>query len=111
MAKHELYNANTQQLEDADFAVDDNNEIVATFADGTFVKFPAGLTADEFENLKNVHAEVNTGKEIVTPEMEAAKDAERKNSLALIGEVETKEEDTTSESQSNDDTTEPTNPV
>ena len=45
----QIFNAITQQVEEATMTVDHNNEIIATFADGNFVKFPAGLTKEQFE--------------------------------------------------------------
>ena len=87
MATRQLFNARTQQVEDATFTVDHNNEIVATFADGGFVKFRAGLTAPEFEALIQAHEDSNRGQIVITPEYEAALAAERQASLDLIGET------------------------
>jgi hypothetical protein len=84
MPTRQIFNATTQQVEEAELSVDQNNEIVATFADGNFVKFPAGMTAEEFEKQIALVQAHNEGQEIVTPEMEAAKEAERAASLALI---------------------------
>lgn len=93
MAKKELFNAKTQQVEEADFLVDEHNDIVATFDDGGVVKFPAGLTAEEFSEAIAAHEETNLGQEVITEEMEAEKAAQREASLALIGEVEAPTED------------------
>lgn len=84
MAKQDLFNANTQQVEKAEFEVDQNNEIVATFKDGTFVKFPAGLSKAEFTKLKARHQSDNEGKEVLTEEVLAAQDKDRLNSEKLI---------------------------
>ncbi len=85
MPKREIFNATTQQVELAELSVDKNNEIVATFEDGSFLKFPAGLTSEEFAAQIAAVQVHNEGQEVITPEMEAAKDAEREASLALIG--------------------------
>lgn len=87
MAVRKLFNTRTQQVEDAVLTVDPNNEIVATFEDGGIIKFPAGLTKDQFEELIAQHQAANEGQEIITAEMEAQKEAERAASLALIGET------------------------
>lgn len=99
MSTMQIFNAKSQTVEDAEMTVDANNEIVATFEDGGIVKFPAGLAQDEFDALITAHKETNTGQEIITPETEAKKAAERNASLELIGETPTdntmSEEDTT----------------
>lgn len=81
-----IFNAKTQQVEEAEMTVDNNNEIVATFDDGGIVKFPAGLSDDEFQKLVSEHSLANAGQEIITPETEAAAAKEREASMALIGE-------------------------
>jgi len=81
----QIFNARTQEIEDAEMSVDDNNEIVATFADGGFVKFPAGLSEKDFEELIGLHQEHNEGQEVITPEMEAETARLRAASQALIG--------------------------
>lgn len=86
MAKKEIFNDTTQEVEVAELSVDQNNEIVAEFKNGHFVKFPAGLDKKGFQELIDAHHALNEGQEIVTPEMEAEKEAERAASLALIGE-------------------------
>ena len=88
MANGKLFNARTQQVEEATFYVDKNNEIVAQFADGSHVKFPAGLTKQELQSLIVEHEKANSGQVVITPEMEAAQAAERKQSLDLIGATE-----------------------
>jgi len=93
MPTREIFNALTQQLEDAELTVDHNNEIVATFKDGSFLKFPAGLTKDDFEEQIRLHQVHNEGQEVITPEVEAAKAAERAASLALIGGDDVSKED------------------
>ncbi len=81
----DIFNARTQQVEEAEMSVDANNEIVATFDDGTIVKFPSGLTKAEFTKLIKAHKDANEGQEVITPEMEAEADKLRAASLALIG--------------------------
>lgn len=95
----QIFNARTQQVEEATMSVDGNNDIVATFADETIVKFPAGLDQAQLDELIAEHQEANEGQVIITPEMEAEVAAQREASLKLIG-------DTTPESQSNDSPTE-----
>lgn len=87
MPTRQLFNAQTQKLEDAELTVDKNNEIVATFADESFIKFPAGLTKDEFESHIAAHQSANEGQEVISEEQQAEADAERQNSLDLIGET------------------------
>lgn len=88
MPTRTLFNARTQQDEDADFSVDHNNEIVGRFADGGIKKFPAGLNAEQFEELIARHKEANTGQVVITEELLAEQAAARNASLALIGEAE-----------------------
>lgn len=97
-----LFNTRTQQLEEVEFTVDLNNEIVATFEDGEIIKFPAGLTKNEFETLIVQHEQANVGQEIITPEDEELTEAERQNSLDLI-EDSTSEEDKNHVPQANSD--------
>lgn len=101
MSTRKLFNSLTQQAEDAEFIVDGNNEIVATFKDGGFVKFPAGLTPKQFDEAIKAHEVSNTGQEIITEEMVAEQTALRNNSLALIGEDKTSGDTTPEEQQFN----------
>jgi hypothetical protein len=82
----QVFNAITQQLEDVEWSVDHNNEILATFADGHFYKFPAGLSKDELEVLVDAH-KANEGQEVITPEIEAAQEAEKAEAVALVDEL------------------------
>lgn len=86
MPSTRIFNAKTQKVELAELSVDPNNEIVATFADKSIVKFPAGLSKDEFKDLVDAHQKANEGQEIITPESEAEAAKQRAASLALIGE-------------------------
>lgn len=86
MPSTHIFNAKTQQVELAELSVDANNEIVATFCDDSVVKFPAGLSKEEFKKLIDAHQKANEGQEIITPESEAEAAKQRAASLALIGE-------------------------
>jgi hypothetical protein len=79
-----LFNAKTQQDEETEAYVDHNNEIVATFADGSFVKFPAGLDKETLDTLIVEHKTANEGQEVITEEMETEAQNQRANSEALI---------------------------
>lgn len=85
MPTRQIFNARTQQTETAEMSVDHNNEIVATFKDGSFVKFPAGLTREQFEDLILAHEADNTGQEPITEESLAAEAELKANSNKLIG--------------------------
>jgi len=118
MATKKLFNAKSQQVEDAEFTVNDNHEILATFADGGFVKFPPGLTQDEFDALLEAHQSANEGQEPVTEESIAAEAALHNNSLALIGEkpeatkkIEVTEDTTSEDAQSNATDTSTDSPI
>lgn len=97
MAQKDIFNPLTQQVEPADMSVDHNNEIIATFADGHFLKFPGGLTEEEFSDHIDAVEEANKGQEVITPEMEAANEAARASNLALIGETPSPEGDKTND--------------
>lgn len=92
MATRELFNSRTQQVEEATLTVDKNNEIVATFEDGGFIKFPAGLSKEEFEELIELHQEENEGQKVITKEILEEQAAERQASLDLIGDTTPKEQ-------------------
>lgn len=94
----QIFNTSTQQVEEATLAVDHNNDIIATFENGTVVKFPAGMTKEEFVAAIAEHEKANTGQEIITPEMEAKAAAERKASEDLINDT---ADTTAGEEQSN----------
>lgn len=93
MSKRDIFNTRTQQVEEAELTVDANNEIVATFEDGGIVKFPAGVGKAELAQLIKQHQDANEGQEIITPEQEAEREAERNKALEVIGET-TQEADT-----------------
>lgn len=79
----QVFNPSTQQLEDVTWTADDNNELIATFSNGRFLKFPAGLTKKELEShVKEVRV-ANEGQEVLTPEYIAEQEAARKASEDL----------------------------
>lgn len=80
----QVFNAKSQQLEDVVWSVDANNEIVCTFADGHFYKFPGGLTQEELKAQVDALQASNEGQEIITPEMEAAAAEERAANEELV---------------------------
>jgi hypothetical protein len=59
MPSRQIFNARTQRCEDADLSIGRNSEVIATFADGTFVKFPARLNSDQFTALIERHQQAN----------------------------------------------------
>src|SRR3954462_2723955 len=83
----EVFNAKTQQLEEVEFSVDKNNEILATFPDGHFLKFPAGSTEAEVKDLLEAHHASNEGQEVITPEQEAEMQAQREASEAVAAKL------------------------
>ncbi len=62
------FNTQTQQDEEVEWSSDANNEIVATFENGDFVKFPA-VKKKELAKLVEAHQEANEGKEVITKEV------------------------------------------
>src|ERR1700730_1560010 len=83
----QVFNARTQQLEDVTWSADRNHEVIATFADETFVKFPAGLTPKELQKLVDEHADANDGQEVITPEQEAELEAQAAASQGLVDQL------------------------
>lgn len=59
MPTRRLFNPATQRDEAAECYVDNAGEIIATFADGGFVKFPASLSGAQFDDLIRRHKEAN----------------------------------------------------
>lgn len=80
----QVFNTRTQQLEDVTWSTDKNNEIIATFEDGSFVKFPAGVNQTELAKLVASHKKFNQGQEIITPEQEAANTKQREQAEKLV---------------------------
>lgn len=83
----QVFNAKTQQLEDVTWSVDKNGEVVCTFADGHFYKFPAGSSKAEIEEYVAKHEQQNAGQVVITPEMEAAQAEADAAAKALIDEL------------------------
>lgn len=83
----QLFNAATQKDEDVVCTVDANNEVVATFEDGSFRKFPAGMTEDEIaEHAADIKA-ASIGQEVITPEMQAAQEEQTAASQELVDQL------------------------
>lgn len=82
-----IFNARTQVEEDVEWSVGAGNEIVATFADGTFLKWPEGTTMEELEAYVLKHKEANEGQEVITPEMEAAKEEAQAQVTSLVDQL------------------------
>lgn len=80
----QVFNTATQKLEDVTWSVDKNNELVATFADESFLKFPAGLSKAQLQDQVDLVAVHNAGQEIITPEREAEIAEERSDAEALV---------------------------
>jgi DICT domain-containing protein len=80
----QVFNTRTQQLEDVTWSTDKNNEVLATFEDGTFVKFPAGTTMTDLKALVKQHKVANEGQEIISPEQEAEMLKQREQSEKLV---------------------------
>ena len=109
----QVFNARTQQLEDVTWKVDDNNELVASFADGTFLKFPAGTTEEDLKTLVEAHQAANEGQEVITPEQEAAAAAQRQANEELVAKLngDTTPEGEQSNAEQSSDSTEPSEPT
>lgn len=109
----QVFNAKTQQLEDVTWKADDNNELVATFADGTFLKFPAGTTEEDLQRFADEHHAANEGQEVITPEMEAEREAQRQANEALVAKLngDTTPEGEQSNAEQSSDSTESSEPT
>ena len=59
MPPRRIFNPAAQADENAMCEVDGNGEVVCTFGDGGFVKFPAGLNGNQFDALIAQHREAN----------------------------------------------------
>jgi hypothetical protein len=81
------FNAKTQELEDVVFSLDLNNDIICTFEDGHFIKFPAGSTKDEILDLLALHEAQNEGQSVITPEMEEAQAEQKAQAEEVIDEL------------------------
>lgn len=65
----QIFNARTQQEEDVVWSKASNSEIVATFTDSGFLKFPVDVTRADLETLVAAHRNANEGQEVITAEM------------------------------------------
>src|SRR5258708_10147582 len=83
----QIFHAATQQLEDVTWATDHNNELIATFPDGRFLKFPPGLTEEELQTLIDDHQGANEGQEVITEEVLAAQEAEKAAADDLVNQL------------------------
>lgn len=83
----QVFNAKTQQVEDVKWSVDANNEVVATFADGTFLKFPSGTNENDLKAAVEAHQAANEGQEVITPEQEAAAAEQRQANEDLVAKL------------------------
>lgn len=79
----EVFNAKTQETQEPTWSVDQNGELVCTFEDGHFLKFPGDTTEAQLKRLVMEHQKQADGQEVITPELEAqrAKDLEKVTSL------------------------------
>jgi hypothetical protein len=68
--KIKAFNAVTQQVEDAVVTVDKNNEFLVTFADSSFLKFPADFDVEDLKAGLKANEEANLG-QVSAAEMEA----------------------------------------
>ena len=83
----QVFNARTQQLENVTWAVDANNEIIATFQDGSFLKFPAGQTVEQLQSQVEAHRLASSGQEVITPEMEEQRRARAQASQQTVNQL------------------------
>lgn len=61
MKTKKVFNARTQQVEDAVVTIDNNGEYVFTFADGSFFKLPGHLDKEGVAEALKAHEEANKG--------------------------------------------------
>jgi hypothetical protein len=62
MKTRQAFNANTQQLEDADVTIDQNGDYLFTFADFSFLKFPGDFDKKGINDALDAHQAENEGK-------------------------------------------------
>lgn len=78
MKTKKVFNARTQQIEDATVTVDNNGEFVFTFADGGFFKLPGTLDKDGITEALKAHEKANKG-QISQAEIDAENEEKLKN--------------------------------
>lgn len=83
----QVFNAQTQQMEDVVWSVDAATELVATFADGHFYKFPNDITIEDLQTQVDKIRSDNEGQQVITPEMEQAKTDNEERLQALADEL------------------------
>lgn len=83
----QVFHARTQKHEDVVWSTDQNDELLCTFADGHFKKFPAGITTDELTKLLALHEESERGQEVITEEVLAKRAAVKAANEALLAEL------------------------
>lgn len=74
----EAFNANTQQLEDAEVTIDAHGEYLFTFSDGSFFKLPGDLDKDAVTEALAVYESANVG-QVKAEDFEAANEAKLAN--------------------------------
>lgn len=81
-----IFNARTQQIEDVSWTLDGNDELIATFADGGFLKFPH-VEPDELKVLIDAHESANGGQEIITEEQMRAQAKQQEANEKLLDQL------------------------
>lgn len=74
----EAFNANTQQVEDAEVTIDVHGDYLFTFADGSFFKLPGGLSKKEIDSHLAKYEAANIG-QVKAEDVEAANEAKLAN--------------------------------
>lgn len=104
-----VFNARTQKIEEPVWTKDTNGELVATFEDDTFVKFPANIDREELELLLIAHQEANEGQEVITEGMVEAEARAQAEDESFLNGLNTG--NTMPESDKTDASTEPDKPT
>lgn len=79
-----VFNARAHEEQEVEWSVDQNGELVATFEDNHFLKFPGDITEGELNKYLKEHNEAHQDQEVITPEVEAqrSKELEKVTKLA-----------------------------
>lgn len=72
------FNANTQQLEDAEVVIDAQGDYLFTFADSSFFKLPGSLDKDGVNEALEAYELANVG-QVKAEDFEAANEAKLAN--------------------------------
>lgn len=83
----QVFHTGNQKVEDVVWSVDQNNDFLATFEDGTFLKFPAGATQEELLEQVAEHEVQNLGKQPITAEFLAEQAAINEKNEAVLAEL------------------------